>query len=150
MNRAVIRAFSIGLLLATAIIGTVYYSQPHTLTKSQLNSELNDQGLVAIPKKEYEHLKEMSKRSKQPSSPSPAMSSQLKTVHIYRLVIKKGDVPAQFAKELEAAQIIPSAKAFMNYLEQHQLTHEIRIGTYEVRSDMSYENIGNIITGKIN
>jgi hypothetical protein len=151
MNTGVIRAFALGTLFATAIIGTIYYTQSTTLTKSQLDAALAKNGLITISEKEYKQLKEAAKQAKQSAvsiKRKPTATTPPKTIHIYHLVIEKGDVPTKFAKELEEAKVISDAQALMNYLETHQLTRDIRAGTYEIRSDMSYEEIGHILTGK--
>lgn len=40
MNKSIVRAFALGMLLSTSIIGAVYYNQLPTFTKSQLDAYL--------------------------------------------------------------------------------------------------------------
>jgi hypothetical protein len=150
MDRSTIRAFAAGILLATAIIGSIYYySKPKELTEKQIHSYLQKKGLIAVKIKEYELLKQ-STQNLQPTPPTaqPKKDTASKpiTVHAYRLVIDKGKVPADIAEELEEAQVIKDAKAFTKYLEDRDLTRKIRIGTYNVNSGMNYAELSRIIT----
>jgi cell division protein YceG involved in septum cleavage len=71
-------------------------------------------------------------------------------VFVYSLTIQKGDVPNDFAQKLENAHIINDADALVAYLQTHGLTRYIRPGTYQVHSDMSYEEISKLITNSSN
>lgn len=140
-----VRAFALGMLLSTSIIGAVYYNEPQKLTEAQVDAYLKKKNEIAMSEAQYRALKEKASQTNKPVNtmrPNPA------TIRIYYLVIQKGDVPAKFAKELEAAKIIADAKALTNYLETHNLTRAIRPGTYEIRSDMKYEEIAAILTKK--
>lgn len=141
MKKRTMRAFALGLLVATSFIGVSYYhSAPDAPTEAEVQAFLEQRGLVAIAKSEYDQLR----RGQQTSAEQPA-AQPAKTVYIYRLVIQKGDTPETFAKELEAAGIIQSARTFREYLQQHGLTRSIRPGAYNVRSDMDYAAISRLI-----
>lgn len=140
-----IRAFALGMLLSTSILGVVYYQSDHEqpLTEAQVEAYLKNHHKIALSNTQYTALQEKANEAnKQPKQAAPNAA----TIHIYHLVIEKGDVPAKFAKELEAANIIADADALTSYLETHQLTRAIRPGTYEIRSDMSYEQIAAMLT----
>lgn len=141
MKKRTMRAFALGLLVATSFIGVSYYhSAPDAPTEAEVQAFLEQRGLVAIAKSEYDQLR----RGRQTSAEQPA-ARPAKTVYIYRLVIQKGDTPETFAKELEAAGIIQSARTFREYLQQHGLTRSIRPGAYNVRSDMDYAATSRLI-----
>ncbi|MBB5324713.1 cell division protein YceG involved in septum cleavage [Anoxybacillus tepidamans] len=149
MNKSIVRAFALGMLLSTSIIGAVYYNQLPTFTKSQLDAYLKKNEQIILSKNEYQTLKEAAEKAAKTShSSAVTVPPKPKTIYIYHLVVKKGDVPAKFAKELEEANIIADAKALTNYLNAHSLTRAIRPGTYEIRSDMKYEEIAHILTNK--
>jgi len=132
------RAFALGMLLSTSILGVVYYKEPQKLTKAQVDAYLQKNNEIALSEAQYNALKEKaSKATERAKQDTPNTT----IVHIYHLVIEKGDVPAKFAKELEAAKIIADADALTAYLEKNNLTRAVRPGTYEIRSDMSYEQI---------
>ncbi|EQB95041.1 aminodeoxychorismate lyase [Geobacillus sp. A8] len=146
MNKRSMRSFALGLLVSTALIGASYYASPPAApTEAEVKAFLKQHGLVAVAKEEYDRL-----RSAQPNAAPKAASKQMsepsgQTVYVYRLVIQKGDTPETFARELEEAGIVQSARAFNDYLEQHGLTRSIRPGVYNVRSDMDYAAIGRLI-----
>jgi hypothetical protein len=144
MTKQTIRAAALGMLFATSVIGAAYYMESHTMTTSKLHDALKKEGLIAISETEYKKLKEAAKQD-EPASVSTNQSSS-KTVYVYFLTIRKGEVPNDFAQKLEDAHIIPDADALVTYLETHGLTRYVRSGTYKVHSGMSYEEIGKLIT----
>jgi hypothetical protein len=143
-TKQTIRAAALGMLFATSVMGTAYYIEPKTLTKAKLDDVLEKEGLVAIRESEYKKLIEAAKKKQ--STLAPINPSSPKTVFVYSLTIQKGDVPNDFAQKLENAHIISDADALVAYLQTHGLTRYIRPGTYQVHSDMSYEEISKLIT----
>jgi hypothetical protein len=143
-TKQTIRAAALGMLFATSVMGTAYYIEPKTLTKAKLDDVLEKEGLVAIRESEYKKLIEAAKKKQ--STLAPTHPSSPKTVFVYSLTIQKGDVPNDFAQKLENAHIISDADALVAYLQTHGLTRYIRPGTYQVHSDMSYEEISKLIT----
>ncbi|AGT32793.1 aminodeoxychorismate lyase [Geobacillus genomosp. 3] len=142
MRKRTMRSFAFGLLVSTSLIGTAYYTSPPAApTETDVEAFLEQHGLVAVAKDEYDKL--LNAQSKAPAEQPSKQSVQ--TVYVYRLVIEKGDTPEAFAKELEAAGIIQSARSFNDYLKQHGLTRSIRPGTYNVRSDMDFAAISRLI-----
>jgi hypothetical protein len=154
MDRTAIRAFAIGILLATAIIGSIYYyAKPAELTETDVNSYLQKKGLIAISIKEYKQLKEAKQQlqsnsaNKQVNQAKQNMDKDKEeTIYSYQLVINMGKTAAEIAKELEKAHVIKDAEAFIKYLTDHRLTRKIRRGTYNVNSKMSHEELSKIIT----
>jgi cell division protein YceG involved in septum cleavage len=140
MNKTTIRAFAAGILFATTTIGTVqYYAKSNSISEKKTNEQL-----VTIKKEEYETLlriKEASEKHPKPSEPKVT-----KTVYVYTLAITKGEASRKIAYRLEQAKIIQNAKSFLTYLENKDLTRKIRAGTYTVTSEMTYEDIGKMIT----
>jgi|GEM_PF-690311 len=153
MDKMNLRSFALGMLLSTCIIGSIYYySTPYEQTEQQLKSALKAKGLVAVNEKEYEQLKQLGeqKRNSEDEQHSPQQSSpkEPEAIHVYRLTVSEGKYPRDIAKELEEAKIIPDDTDFTNYLEKRNLTRKIRVGTYTVTSQMTLEQISNMITGQ--
>ncbi|HZG60523.1 MAG TPA: endolytic transglycosylase MltG [Anoxybacillus sp.] len=152
MDRTAIRAFAIGMLLTTAMIGSVYYhSKPAELTETEIHSYLQKKGLIAISVKEYQQLKEVkqhlqSNSANRQAKPAQKNINKPETIYSYQLIINKGKTAAEIAKELEAAQIIKDAATFIKYLRDHGLTRKIRGGTYYVNSNMNHEELSKMIT----
>jgi DeoR/GlpR family transcriptional regulator of sugar metabolism len=157
MDRTAIRAFAIGMLLATAVIGSIYYySKPAELAETDIHSYLQEKGLIVISVKEYKQLKKAKQQSQSNSAnkqakPAHKNIDKPETIYSYQLVIDKGKTAAEIAKELEEAQVIKDAVSFIKYLRDHGLTRKIRGGTYNVNSNMNHEELSEIITkSKIN
>ena len=158
MDKRSIRSFALGMLLATAIIGSMYYYyRPLEWTEQQLESMLKEKGLVAVNVKEYENLKQFSKQQEEKENKNQDRQRTIRqqnstveheTIHAYRLVVSEGKFPRDIARELEEARVIEDAADFTNYLEKRNLTRKIRVGTYNVNSKMSYEQLSQIITGQ--
>ncbi|RAK22396.1 YceG-like family protein [Anoxybacillus vitaminiphilus] len=152
MDKTAIRAFAIGMLLATAVIGSIYYySKPAELTETEIYSYLQKKGLIAISEKEYNQLKEAKQQSQAISAnkqvkPAQKNMDKPKTIYSYQLVIDKGKTAAEIAKELEDAKVIKDAAAFIKYLKDHDLTRKIREGTYHVNSNMNHEELSKMMT----
>jgi hypothetical protein len=152
MDRTAIRAFAIGMLLATAVIGSIYYySKPAELTETDIHSYLQKKELVAISAKEYKQLKEAKQQSHSHSAnkqvkPAQKNMDKPEKIYSYQLVIDKGKTAAEIAKELEIAQVIKDAATLTKYLKDHDLTRKIREGTYHVNSHMNYEELSKMIT----
>ncbi|NNU84496.1 aminodeoxychorismate lyase [Geobacillus sp. BMUD] len=146
MNKRLMRSFALGLLVSAALIGASYYvSPPAAPTETEVKTFLKQHGLVAVAKEEYDRLRSAQSNTAPKASAKQMSQPSVQTVYVYRLVIKKGDAPETFARELEEAGIIQSAHTFNDYLEQHGLTRSIRPGVYNVRSDMDYAAIGRLI-----
>ncbi|WP_445612704.1 aminodeoxychorismate lyase [Geobacillus sp. YF-1] len=144
MRKRTMRSFALGLLASASLIGAAYYLSPPTPpTEQEVKAFLKQHGLIAIAKDEYDQLRRTGR--KVAATPTPKPSRQ--TVYVYRLVIEKGDTPESFAKELESAGVIDSARSFNDYLQQRGLARSIRPGTYTVRSDMDYAAISRLIAG---
>ncbi|UOE75391.1 endolytic transglycosylase MltG [Parageobacillus thermoglucosidasius] len=146
MTKQKIRAIALGMLLATSIIGAAYYMEFGSMTTAKLHEALQKDGMVAIKKAEYQKLKKAAQQNKTTAvsnNPQPP-----KTVYVYLLTIQKGERSIDFAQKLEEAHIIPDADAFVTYLQTRGLTRYIHAGTYKVHSEMSYEEIANLIAKK--
>jgi len=153
MDKRNIRSFALGMLLSTCIIGSIYYySKPYEQTGQQLESVLKAKGLVAVNEKEYEQLKRLSEQKENSKNkqhpPQQSSHKESETVHVYRLTVSEGKYPRDIAKELEEAKIIPNDTDFTDHLEKRNLTRKIRVGTYTVTSQMTLEQISNMITGQ--
>jgi hypothetical protein len=152
MDRITIRTFAIGMLLATAVIGSIYYySKPAKLTETDIHSYLQEKGLIAISTKEYKQLKEAKQQLQSNSANKQVKLAQKnidkpETIYSYQLVIDKGKTASEIAKELEGAQVINDAVTFIKYLRDHGLTRKIRGGTYQVNSNMNHEELSKMIT----
>ena len=59
--------------------------------------------------------------------------------------VKYGTDVSDICKQLEEAGIIKSASEFKQYLVDHEFDNTIRAGLYKVSSDMTYEELANVL-----
>lgn len=133
------RAFAGGILFATTIIATIYYTN-HNESKNNTVSEKQYEQLVAERNELANALEKIKKKKTKKTTPPQ------KETYIYTLTIAKGEASRDIAERLQQAHIIDDAQSFLTYLDAHQLTRAVRPGTYVITSDMSYEQIARKIT----
>lgn len=167
-----LRSFASGMIIATSIFTGVYYFQPfnkeeqkivenHTITDEEVQQYLNNKGYIAIPEqthdeliaksKEYEVIKNQKELAQKPTEPKPPEQKETVQVPVkktYTLAVKSGMDSIQIANKLEKSGIVDSGKKFEQFLTKKDWTRSIQVGTYELTSSMSYEEIGLIITRK--
>lgn len=114
-------------------------------------------GYTEISKKEYEELKqekdqwqakykalEESDKGKEEAKPD----ENLKQVHVAQLTISKGMTSKEVSSWLAKVKVINKAKDLDDYLAKEDLQESVRMGEYEVSSEMDIKEIAHIITGK--
>lgn len=69
-------------------------------------------------------------------------------VIIFQLEVIRGMKSAEVAALVEAAGIVDSAKELDSFLIAGDYDNQINIGIFTIKSDMTYEDIAGIITGK--
>ncbi|MBR7554374.1 endolytic transglycosylase MltG [Allobacillus sp. SKP8-2] len=60
--------------------------------------------------------------------------------------IEQGMNSSDIADSLERNKIINDRKPFIDYLAEHDLSQTIQLGSYEIDSSMSIEEIAKLIT----
>jgi hypothetical protein len=160
MNKMTARAFSIGILLAVSILGMVYYfsdSSKQTITKEEAKTVLEEEGLVVLEEKEYNELldtavqEQKNSTSQQPPAETPAAPEQpaqpaQPEVVTYQLVITEGMLPSDIAEVLGANKIVSDVHEFNDYLINMGYHTDVQLGTYDLNSQMGFEQIAKIIT----
>ncbi|WP_315905810.1 endolytic transglycosylase MltG [Priestia koreensis] len=150
MTASTIRSFSFGLLLATCIIGIVYYtSMEQTIAKPQeripklteksAKSFLEEKGYKIVSKQEWTQPQSEQKPDKpvlsQPTPPSNVT-----------ITVSAGTTSSDVANALQKQGVIKNTSDFIQYLTDHQLNQKIQIGTYKIKQGMSIVEISKIIT----
>ncbi|WP_239421752.1 endolytic transglycosylase MltG [Bacillus sp. CGMCC 1.16541] len=153
MDRSTIRAFSVGLLLATSVLGIVYYTGDRnqeynrTFSLQQAKQLLQNEGYVTVQTAEYNQLLQL-KRAEQEESTLPIKkeSKDKATIVHKEIVIKPGMTSIDIASQLLESEIIKNSTEFNAYLTKRDLTTKIQLGTYTLSSDMTHEEIAAILT----
>ena len=141
MNRGSLRGFASGLLIATVLVGGLYYieeSDDKPLTLEELTTESERLGYTLTKKEEDT-----------PSQVSITPSSVEKGKELstsYQLDITYGMNSEDIADLLQRNEIIDDANRFQNYLKDNKLTTSIQIGSYDLIETMTYEQIAQTIT----
>lgn len=169
-----LKSFASGMIIATSIFTAVYYFQPFnkreqkivendTLTNEEVQAYLNSNGYISIPEqtydelvaksKEFEAIKNQTQKASEPKPPEqketvPIPPSPEVEKKIFTLTVKSGMDSIQIANLLENAGIVDSGREFEQFLTKKDWTRSIQVGTYQLNSSMSYEEIGTIITKK--
>ncbi|TWI57806.1 endolytic transglycosylase MltG [Halalkalibacter nanhaiisediminis] len=152
MSSKGLQSFSSGLFLATAILGGIYYfahepeqvvSQPVSnidLTPAEMKQELEEVGYIVFSEEEWVQEQE---RSSQKESDSAESDSEVNEQIIYtmNLIISSGMTSNEVANQLVRGQIIEDRAVFLDYVHANQLTQSLQVGEYQLRSDMTIEDI---------
>lgn len=154
-----LRGISIGIVIATCLLSVVYFVTPkqeNALSKEKVEQYLSTQDLVAISKQEYEQLKLKDTNATKNETSKPKSEEkeeaveekeeeEIPTQH-FTLTIVSGMNSLEIANILEDNQIISSGQEFDAYLTENEINTLIQIGTFELSSDMSFEEIADIIS----
>ena len=131
--------------------GSIWGSEDSELTEETESTEVVSSESEAKPS-ESESESQSQTPPPQPSeseseseSESQSESSQKTYVTI---VIVRGDYARQVAEKMYAAGLVPDAEEFRKYIGAHGYGQSIRVGTYSIPTDATYEEICKIITTK--
>ncbi|WP_062104680.1 MltG/YceG/YrrL family protein [Bacillus niameyensis] len=152
MDKRTTRAFASGLLLASLfLIGHNSLSKPSSTEKS----EPSRVGYVEITKKEYEQIKSETKEwqtkyeklaSEKKTAKKADSASDEKTIQeSFQLTISEGMTSKEISNELEEAGLIEDAENFNDYLADQDLQRYLQIGSFELKTGMTYKEIAEII-----
>ena len=163
MSKNGLRGFASGILFATSIIAGNYYffdEKRHTAKEIEqsenekipfeelLQNHLETNRLVVISSEEYEQLKSLQEKGKKELEQvtSNQLSKTENQVHRYTLVVNEGMNGVEIAEKLKEANIIENEEEFVKYLMNQKLGYSLRVGTYELNNQMSFADIGKVIT----
>lgn len=153
--KLILRVFSLGILTATIIFGSIYYIEadaPNQTVIQELSTEemitkLENQGYFITD--EQENSSEASKESLNTDNTQEEINEK-ETEEVkprtYTLTIKSGMTISEISEYLIAANIIENRDTFASYLIENNYGTSIQIGQYELHTDMSTEEIAKIIT----
>ena len=81
------------------------------------------------------------------STPTPEATPTPVVIHA-QINIVRGNSASQICRLLEESGIITDAEAFREYMKSRELVNDINVGVFNLSSDMSFEEIAKIITGR--
>jgi hypothetical protein len=145
-------SFATGLIVATAICGTVYFFGPGEVTSNQdiekpseeeMKNMLTSAGYVIHTEEEWkEQLATV-----EPAEIKTKPVDEGKETIVYRTIlnVSSGMTSIDVGKVLVQANITDNAMTFFNEVENRGLSNDLRPGTYEIDSEMSIEEVISII-----
>ncbi|WP_058307444.1 endolytic transglycosylase MltG [Gracilibacillus massiliensis] len=151
-----IRAFSLGLFIATTIIGLVYFIDQRSVTTSSPTLEdsiqqVEDEGYYVFEEdmnikiNELEQVIEgINNRSDNQVQENESVEEQ-EPEDVY-IEIEPGMMMVDIVDLLIENEIITDDEAFLTYLEENELSRYIQIGEFTVNEDMTVEEIANTLT----
>jgi dTDP-4-amino-4,6-dideoxygalactose transaminase len=152
MSRETVRAFAFGLLSAALALFLFiqFFHQPESsMSTKDMIQTLKKQGYtVSSPDESNNHTFHRksygSKNEKQKSDSSHETKNE--SSRSIRLTITPGMTTDHIAHRLEQEKIINSASQFNEYMKQNGFSQKLQIGTYELNSQMTMEEIVKTIT----
>lgn len=166
-----IRAFSIGLFTATLISFALYMFltdenvQNIDYSIEELSEKVEEKGHRVITEEEYitlsllgdeeertattenneDDIVENKDDDNEVNDENEANEDEDNTVS-YELEVTEGMLPGDVSKLLEENEIIESASELNNYLEDHDISTKIQIGSHELNNEMSISEIATELT----
>jgi hypothetical protein len=144
-----LRAFSLGffsLLQSYGLYTTLKRKRQIPITRKYLlqrkafMNTWNKKAILPFPKK---RIQTTNRKKKETPSPKAVVPARPKTVLIK---VQRSIGSLEVARILEKEGIIKNASDFQQYWEGAHLTNKLRVGTYKVEENMSFDEIGKFLT----
>jgi hypothetical protein len=151
MRINLLSSFAAGILITTTICGVVYFTDDNTtqkasakssekvqLTASEMKDKLESEGYIVQTKEELEKTLQAAK-----STETKPADSKEKEKAVTQVVVNVADgmTSIDVANALFQAKLIPDAFKFTQDIEARGLQNALRPGSFNVNSDMSYDQI---------
>ncbi|KGP72986.1 endolytic transglycosylase MltG [Pontibacillus yanchengensis] len=162
-----IRAYALGIFTATSLFTIVYFQsgeandsgQTKPISEEEATNYLDKKGYHILSNSEYQSLQESQQNPKDKEKTNQTTSKQeeentenstkdSQEDESTTLIIKDGMYSKSISQELNEMGLVEDTKAFNQYLEMNDYSRYIQVGNYELKKDMTYEEIANAITNK--
>ena len=149
MKANLIRSFAAGLLLATVVSGSVYFlsgdssnGDQGSLSTEEMKTALTNEGYKVLTEVEYADELAAAQIEAEESQEQTAPEETTETV-VYRtmITVTQGMTSIDVGDALVSAKIIANRQDFTKLVEQKDLVHALRPGTFEVQSDMTLDQV---------
>ncbi|MFA9455802.1 hypothetical protein ACERJO_03415 [Halalkalibacter sp. AB-rgal2] len=157
-----LQQFAGGLFLATALIGGALYvshsqeevtdaeedreaplTSHEELSTTQLIEQLEQEQYVVISEDEFAELHAQLDEQEDRTEEN---EHERQTTYVMILEISQGMTSYDVAEQLVRGRIINNEQDLLSYVQNEQLSHRLRTGQYEVTSDMTIEEIVELMT----
>ncbi|WP_404428705.1 hypothetical protein [Sutcliffiella horikoshii] len=161
--RTNLRAFAIGILLATGVMGVAYSivsAGATTLNEESVQAYAAENDLHLLSKEEYDELlpdvepveetkeevKEKSKNNEETKEEETEEAEEKEeTNEPFEIVIPDGMATYEITALLAREGIIEDDKKFDAYLEDKNIATKVRSGTFTMKKGMSYEEASDVL-----
>ncbi|MGG1675252.1 aminodeoxychorismate lyase [Neobacillus sp. NRS-1170] len=157
MRINLLSSFAAGILITTAICGTVYFTdnskvakasakpaakpaETQTLSEKEMKEKLAAAGYVIQTKAEYDKSVKEAKTSVQKQTPAEDNKST-KTVTKLIVNVSEGMTSIDVGNMLVKAGMVQNAFDFSKVIEKRELTDKLRPGVFVVDSNMTFDQI---------
>jgi beta-N-acetylglucosaminidase len=150
--KQVLQGFAAALLLAGACMLVLYITSDESAAKTtsaapiqkelsteEMKTRLEKDDYYILNSKEYEELQQKTETKEK----TETESNQPKE---FQLKLESGMTSDEVARQLEKKSILEDGDAFLTYLNVTKASKALQVGTYDVNSDMSYEEITELLT----
>ncbi|WP_100406801.1 hypothetical protein [Bacillus solitudinis] len=156
MSQSGLRGLASGILITTVICGSALYFDEapvsESLSSAEMIIELENIGYSV--KIEKEDSVEQEELIEEPVVETPEIEEDLpdnvqaETVTVYTMVltVTSGMTSTNVAHQLMQGHIITSEEEFLDYIQTTNRSQSIRTGEFILRSDMSIQEIAEIIS----
>lgn len=163
MTHKVMSSFASGILLASCILGGVYFfssddagaeeasakketetvaaTETPTLSAEDMKSQLETEGYVVLTDEEY--LKEIEAHEEKAKAEGEKAAAENAEKVVYTTVINvaSGMTSSDVAEALVAGNIIKDASSFVKAVESKGVANKLRLGVFKIDSTMSVDKI---------
>ncbi|QXE00430.1 endolytic transglycosylase MltG [Terribacillus sp. DMT04] len=151
--KQVIQGFAAALLLAGACMLVLYFASDDGTAKTtsaapikkeeldteEMKTRLEKDDYYILSSKDYEELQ----KKTETKDKAKTASEQTKK---FQLKLESGMTSDEVAQLLEKKSILEDGDAFLTYLNVTNASKSLQVGTYDVNSDMSYDEITDLLT----
>ncbi|SEK65925.1 hypothetical protein SAMN04488700_2023 [Carnobacterium iners] len=167
MSKPALRFLALGFLISAIVLSGyrsfIYESQSTTKDSVAIETTKPNEEEELLYKEKYEKLlaeTEVAELTKENAASSAAVESEEKPVEKpvekpakpvvtkATIVVNDGDPGSIAVEQVKNQGIIKDSTEFENFLEQNDYISFIRPGSYELTSEMNYEQIANVLMGR--
>ncbi|WP_226680081.1 endolytic transglycosylase MltG [Sutcliffiella horikoshii] len=161
--RTNLRAFAIGILFATGVMGVAYSivsAGATTLNAESVQAYAAENDLHLLSKEEYDELlpevepveetkteekEEVKEESKNKEEDTEVVEEKEEENEPFEIVIPDGMATYEITALLAREGIIEDDKKFDAYLEDKNIATKVRSGTFTMKKGMSYEEAADVL-----
>lgn len=152
INAKMVFSYAVGLLTASIVIGIVYLCDSSegpkaALTEDEMIEQLTAAGYLIHTEEEWNEMvapssgENSENGNEQPSENEEAQDEPEETVRKITITVSPGMTSIDIGKILEREDFIENAYDFTNRVEEKGVANRLQLGTFEVDSSMTMDEI---------